>query len=130
MNRKKLIIKIKQNDTPALPLSLAVQYGSLIFLSGTVSTDLETGEPLLGTVEFETERIIKNIETILEAAGSSLDCVLKTQVFLTDISYFQKMNEVYRIYFPQDQPARSTVGIKLAGDYKLEIEAVAYVPES
>ena len=111
------------------PLSRAVCYGSLVFVSGTVSEDIETRKPLLGTIESETEQIIKNIEVILKAAGSSLDCVLKTQVFLSDVKYFQQMNDVYRKFFPHDPPARSTIGIILAGDYKLEIEAVAYIPE-
>ena len=111
------------------PLSRAVCYGSLVFVSGTVSEDIETRKPLLGTIESETEQIIKNIEVILKAVGSNLDCVLKTQVFLSDTKYFQQMNDVYRKFFPHDPPARSTIGIKLAGDYKLEIEAVAFIPE-
>ena len=129
MSTKKRIVRLNENEKIELPLSHAVCYGSLVFVSGNVSLDLQTREPLLGTIEFETERIIKNIETILKSAGSSLDCVLKTQVFLTDIKYFQQMNEVYKKFFPHDPPARSTVGIQLAGDYKVEIEAIAFIPE-
>ena len=129
MSTKKRIIRLKENENIGLPYSLAVRYDSLVFVSGNVSLDLETRKPLLGTIEFETEQVLKNIETILRSAGSGLDCVLKTQVFLTDIKYFQPMNEIYRRFFPHDPPARSTFGIQLAGDYKIEIEAIAYIPD-
>lgn len=125
----KKTIKLGENEQLGLPLSHAVQYGSLLFLSGNVSVEPYTRQPLLGTVEQETEQIIRNIEVILKAAGSSLDCVLKTQIFLTDISYFDAMNQVYSRFFPHNPPARSTFGIQLAGPYKLEIEATAYIPE-
>ena len=127
---KKEVITIPGAENPSSPLSLAVSYGSLIFVSGTVSVDLLTRKPLPGTIEEETERVLKNIETILEQAGSSLSCVLKSQVFLPDIGDFQRMNAVYRRFFPDQPPARSTVGIRLAGDFKVEIEVVAFKPEA
>ena len=130
MSTKKHVIPQKGSENMNVPpFSRAVCYGSLVFVSGTVSQDLETHKPLLGTIEFETEQVIKNIEVILKAVGSSLDCVLKTQVFLTDVKNFQQMNAVYRKFFSQDPPARSTIGIQLAGDYKVEIEAIAFIPE-
>lgn len=125
---EKKIIRM-DGDRLDLPLSVAVQYGSLLFVSGNVSQSLETREPLLGTVEAETERILLNIEAILKKAGSSLDRVLKVQAFLADIADFEAFNSVYVRFFPKDPPARSTFGIKLAGPYKLEIEAIAYVPD-
>lgn len=126
---KKKIIKVSGTATEAVPLSPAVLFGSLLFTSGQISKDLKTGNPRLGTVEEETEQIIGNIEAILKEAGSSLKYVLKTTVFLRDIEDFARMNKVYKKHFPEESPARSTVGVALAGDYKIEIEAIAYVPE-
>jgi 2-iminobutanoate/2-iminopropanoate deaminase len=128
MKNEKQVISVKGADAPASPLSPAISYGNLIFVSGTVSMDLVTRKPLPGTIEEETEQVIKNIETLLKQAGSSLDCVLKVTVFLPDIKDFAKMNGVYRKYFPNMPPARSTVGIQLAGPSKVEIEAIAYKP--
>ncbi len=127
MNEKR-IVEVKGAAPADLPLSRGVAYGSLLFVSGTVATDLQTGQPLFGTVEQETEQVLKNIEKVLQAAGSGLEHVLKTTVFLTRKQDFAKMNEVYRRYFPARPPARSTVVVELAADYQVEIEAVAYIP--
>jgi 2-iminobutanoate/2-iminopropanoate deaminase len=127
MEGKKVIL-IEGVTPPTAPISLAVSFGSLLFISGQVSKDLKTGEPRLGTIEEQTEQVLKNIETILNGADSSPDCVLKTTVFLRDMKDFPKMNEVYKKHFPGDKPTRSTVGVALAGDYKVEIEAIAFIP--
>jgi 2-iminobutanoate/2-iminopropanoate deaminase len=126
---KKKIIKIREAVPETAPLSPGVSFRSLLFISGQVSKDLKTGNPKLGTIEEETEQVLSNIEAVLKEAGTSSEHVLKTTVFLRDIKDFPKMNEVYRRHFREESPARSTVGVALAGDYKVEVEAVAYVPE-
>ena len=126
---KKKIIKVRSAVAETVPLSPGVSFGRLLFVSGQVSKDLNTGSPRLGAIEEETEQVLQNVEAILKEAGSSFECVLKTTVFLRDIKDFPRMNEVYKKHFPVGSPARSTVGVSLAGDYKVEIEAVAYVPE-
>lgn len=116
------------NVSGKLPFANAVRYGSLIYLSGIVSKDLDTGEYIEGTIEEETRTVFKNIESLLSQAGSSLGKVLKTTVFLSDINDFNRMNEVYSAYFEQiPLAARSTVEAKLVGKFKIEIELVAYV---
>jgi 2-iminobutanoate/2-iminopropanoate deaminase len=126
---KKKVIKLKGATAETVPLSPGVSFGPLLFISGQVSKDLKTGNPQPGTIEEETEQVLGNIEAILKEAGSSLQHVIKTTVFLRNIEEFQRMNEVYKRHFSQESPARSTVGVTLAGNYKVEIEAVAYVSE-
>ncbi len=126
---QKRVIQVEQTASRNLPLSEGITFGSLVFVSGTVSYDMDTGEPLFGTVEQETEQVIKNIQRVLQAAGSDLECVLKTTVFLTNRTYFDSMNAVYRKYFETKAPARSTLIVDLAADFKVEIEAVAYISE-
>ena len=119
---------IKTSDAPGvvLPLSQAIKLGNLIFTSGATARDPKTRELIGGDIEKQTERIILNLKAILEAAGSSLDKVVKVTVFLTDIRDFEGMNKVYRTFFPKDPPARSTVEVsKLAVDARVEIEMIA-----
>lgn len=109
----------------SLPVSTAIGVGDLVFCAGQVSVNPATGEPELGTVEAETRRTLENLKAVLESAGSSLDKVVKTTVFLTDLNKFEEMNRVYREFFPKDPPARSTVGVQLVKGFKVEIECVA-----
>ena len=110
------------------PLSPGIKAGGFIYVSGQVPVDPETGEVVEGGIEEQTRQTIENIRAILEAGGSSLDKVVKCTVFLTDISEFSRMNEVYSNFFPSVPPARSTIEVsKLAIDIKVEIEAVAVV---
>jgi 2-iminobutanoate/2-iminopropanoate deaminase len=121
---------IKTSDAPdvVLPLSQAIQLGNLVFTSGATARDPKTRELIGGDIEIQTERIILNLKAILEAAGSSLDKVVKVTVFLTDIRDFEGMNNIYRKFFPKDPPARSTVEVsKLAVDARVEIEMIAGV---
>ncbi len=86
---------------------------------------------MVGSIEEETDLALRNLSDLLKSAGSSLECVLKVTVFLRDMKDYAKMNEVYGRYFPQDPPARSCLGnIALAAQYKVEIEAVAHIPEN
>jgi 2-iminobutanoate/2-iminopropanoate deaminase len=100
----------------------------LIFTSGAIARDPETRELTGGGIEKQTEQVILNLQEVLEAAGSSLDKVVKVTVFLTDIRDFEGMNKVYRKFFTKDPPARSTVEVsKLAVDTRVEIEMIAGV---
>ncbi len=120
------VIEIPGSAPQTVPLSHGRCYGDLVFISGQVSRDLMTGKPLPGTIEEETEQVLKNIRTVLEAAGSSLECILKTTVFMTNKDEFARMNKVYEKFFPGAKPGRSAIIIGLAGDYRVEIEAIAY----
>ena len=120
------VVDIAGSAPQTAPLSHARCFGDLVFTSGQVSKDLMTGTAMPGTIEEETEQVLKNVKTVLEAAGSSLECVLKTTVFMVDKGDFQQMNKVYEKFFPGAKPGRSTVVVGLAGNFKIEIEAVAH----
>ncbi|UCH24974.1 MAG: RidA family protein [Trueperaceae bacterium] len=109
------------------PLSLAVRSGDFLYLSGHVPT--KDGQVVTGGIGPQTHQTFKNLIHTLEHAGASLDDVIKVNVFLTDMSDFSGMNEVYREYLPTDPPARSTVGtsaLALPG-LLIEIEMIAYL---
>ena len=121
---------IKAPDAPevVLPLSQAIKVDNLVFTSGMTARDPKTRQLIEGDIETQTERIILNLKAILEAAGSSLEKVVKVTVFLTDIRDFEGMNRAYRKFFPKDPPARSTIEVsKLAVPTLVEIEMVAAV---
>ncbi len=115
---------------PAGPYSPAVIFDRLVFVSGQGAKDPATGQ-LAGTdVESQTEQVIKNVASILEAAGSSLQHVLRCGVFLTDISDFPRMNAVYSRAFGAHRPARTTVQVSAlpSPGLRVEIDAIAYIP--
>lgn len=108
------------------PYSQAIMTDDLVFCSGQVGLDPATGELIPGGVEAETERVIRNLEAILDAAGCTLADVVKTTCFLADISDFATFNGVYARYWPDPPPARSTFGVAaLPRGARVEIEAVA-----
>lgn len=108
------------------PYSQAVRSAGLLFLAGQIPLDPATGQLVEGDIAKQTERVLENIKSILAAAGSSLDRVVKTTVFLKDINDFAAMNEVYGRYFGQNPPARSTVeAARLPRDARVEIDAIA-----
>jgi 2-iminobutanoate/2-iminopropanoate deaminase len=110
------------------PYSQAVVYNGLAYLSGQIPLDPATGELVPGGIAAETERVLENLKAVLAACGSSLDRVLKTTVYLTDMREFGAMNEVYGRYFPQDPPARATVqAARLPRDVRVEIDCIAAV---
>jgi 2-iminobutanoate/2-iminopropanoate deaminase len=108
-----------------LPLSPAIRAGGFIFVAGSVALNPDTGEPEHGTVASETRRILQNIKALLESAGSSLDKVVKVNVFIHDMNEFENMNRVYREFFPKEPPARTTCGVQLGYGFKVEIECTA-----
>jgi len=108
------------------PYSQAVRWGDLIFVSGQIPIDPATSQVVGDDVAAQTERVLKNLAAILEAAGASLGQVLKTTVYLRDLNDFAKMNEVYARFFSEQPPARATVQVaRLPRDVSVEIEAVA-----
>jgi len=114
---------------PIGPYSVAIRSGGLVFASGQVGLDPATGDLVPGGIEAETKQVLTNLSHVLEAGGSSMARVLKTTVFLQDISEFALMNAVYAEFFPNDPPARSTVavaGLPKAGA-RIEIDMIAAV---
>lgn len=108
------------------PYSQAVVAGGFVFASGQIPLDPQTGEFVAGGVAEQTKQVLINLIAVLEAAGSSLDQVVKTTVFLADMKDFAAMNEVYGRYFSAEPPARATVeAARLPRDARVEIEAVA-----
>jgi 2-iminobutanoate/2-iminopropanoate deaminase len=108
------------------PYSQAVKAGGFVFCSGQIALDPATGEMVAGSVAEQTRRVLQNLQAVLQAAGSSLDRVVKTTVFLQDFADFAAMNAVYAGYFPQAPPARATVQVaRLPKDALVEIEVVA-----
>jgi 2-iminobutanoate/2-iminopropanoate deaminase len=100
----------------------------LIYCSGQIPLDPRTGELVKGTIEEETRRVMENVAAVLLAAGGGFQHVVKTTIFLTDLSDFAKVNEVYGSYFPADPPARSTVQVAaLPRGARVEIECIAAV---
>jgi 2-iminobutanoate/2-iminopropanoate deaminase len=108
------------------PYSQAVRTGDLIFVSGQIPLDPQTGELVAGDIGAQTERVLQNVQAILESAGSAMAHIVKTTVFLADIADFAAMNEVYGRFFPNDPPARSAFQVAaLPKGARVEIEVVA-----
>lgn len=119
---------IKTNLAPAAigPYSVAVQIDGLVFTSGQIGLDPIKGELVEGGIEAQTRQVLTNIKHVLEASNSALKLVVKTTVFLKDMSDFTKMNSVYAEFFPTDPPARSTVAVAgLPKNALVEIETIA-----
>ena len=112
------------------PYSLGVKAGDLVFVSGTVGWDAKGNVAGDGSVKAQTRQAFENIRSVLEAAGGSLENVVKVTVFLTDPDDYREMNEVRAEYFPKDPPASSAFAIKrlIPPDLSVEIEAIAVLP--
>jgi 2-iminobutanoate/2-iminopropanoate deaminase len=112
---------------PAIgPYSQAIVHGDMVYCSGQIPLDPATGQLVPGGVAEQTARVLENLKAVLEAAGSSLDRVLKTTVYLQDMTEFPVMNEVYGRYFHVNPPARATVeAARLPRDARVEIECIA-----
>ena len=108
------------------PYSQAVKAGGFVFCSGQIPLDPATGEVAAGGIEAQTRRVLENLSAVLAAAGTGLDRVVKTTVFLADMGEFAAMNAVYAGFFPADPPARAAVEVSaLPRGVRVEIEAVA-----
>ncbi|NPV77242.1 MAG: RidA family protein [Anaerolineae bacterium] len=111
------------------PYSIGVQGGHFVFTSGQLGLDPATGNLVEGGVEAETHQAFTNLRTVLQAAGSDLDYIVKTTVFLRDINDFSRMNEVYSKFFTGAPPARTAIQAgNLPKGAAVEIEAVAIIP--
>lgn len=118
---------IQTNKAPAAigPYSQAVEVGNLLFISGQIPLDPETGAMVSGGVDVQTRRVLDNLKAVAEAAGKSLTEVVKCTVFLADMNDFASMNAVYAEYFTENFPARAAVEVaRLPKDALVEIEAV------
>jgi len=110
------------------PYSQAIRSGGFVFVSGQLALRPGVAELSGGTIQEQTEQVFANLRAILEAAGSGLDRLVKTTVFLTDLGEFAGMNEVYARHVGDRPPARSTIGIsQLPSGARVEIEAIAHV---
>jgi 2-iminobutanoate/2-iminopropanoate deaminase len=128
MNEKKIITTAKAPKALG-PYSVGVVAGNLVFTAGQLGVFPETGEPASDEIKGQTRQALLNISAILEAAGSGLQHVVKTTVFLRDMNDFAAMNEVYAEFFPTNCPARSAVQVaKLPKELAVEIETIAMVP--
>lgn len=120
-------------STPAAPAAIgpysqAIRAGSLLFVSGQIPLDPETGTMVDGDVTAQTDRVCRNLAAILEAGGSSLDRVVRATVYLADMSDFRAMNEVYGTYFTSPAPARATIqASRLPRDARIEIDVIAEI---
>jgi 2-iminobutanoate/2-iminopropanoate deaminase len=124
---RKVIVSAKAPKTLG-PYSVAIRSGNLVFASGQLGLDPATGDLIPGEIEAETRQSLTNLSHVLEEAGSGLDAVVKTTVFLRDIKDFPKMNAVYAEFFPANPPARSTVQAgALPKNGAVEIEVIALV---
>lgn len=122
----KEIIQTEHAPAAIGPYSQAIKGNGLVFASGQIPTDPATGQFVAGGIAEQTEQVLKNLAAVLEAAGSGLDRVVKTTVFLVDMQEFAVMNEVYGKFFKEEPPARATVEAgRLPRDARVEIEAIA-----
>ena len=125
VNMKKEIINTNKAPKAVGAYSQGIQIGDLVFTSGQIPVDPETGE-MAKTIEDQTAQCLRNISAILEEAGSSLDNAIKLTVFLQDINDFVAMNEVYASFFTKEAPCRSAVEVAaIPKGAKIEIEAIA-----
>lgn len=123
----KKIIQTAHAPKPVGPYSQAVQQGPFLFCSGQIAIDPATDEVHRGSVESQTQLVMKNIEAVLKEAGCDFSHVVKTTIFLTDMNDFAQVNSVYAKYFTSAPPARSTVAVAgLPKGVQVEIEVLAY----
>jgi 2-iminobutanoate/2-iminopropanoate deaminase len=125
----KKIIATQNAPAAVGPYSQGVMVGNMVFTAGQIAIDPATGKIVEGAITEQTQQVMRNLQAILVAAGTSLDNVAKTTVFLQDMDDFKEMNQVYSRYFEGEPPARSTVQVsKLPLAVLVEIEAIALIP--
>src|SRR5918997_6510540 len=129
----KRVVRTESAPAPfqGAPYSQAVVWNDLVFVSGQIPIDPETGEMVQGGIREQADRVMRNVQAVIEEAGSSLDNLLKTTIFITDLGNFGELNEVYRGFVGDRPPARATVEIKsLPQRALLEIDAIASISRS
>jgi len=125
---KKEVIAVDKFPRPTVPYSYGVKAGNLLFIAGQVGVDPANNKLRGSSISEQTEQALTNMANVLKAAGSSMEHVVKTTVFISDFKDFEEMNKLYAKFFPTDQPARSTVQVVLYDGFKVEIEAIAVIP--
>ncbi len=124
----KKIISTKNAPQAIGPYSQAIQYNNLLFVSGQIPIEPETGQIIIGSVKEQATKVLENLKNILIASGSSLNNVLRTTIYLTNLEDYSTVNEVYALFFSDSQPARSTIQVsRLPMDVQIEIDAIACV---
>lgn len=122
----KLVPAVPRAAKPIGPYSVAAEAAGLVFISGQIAIDPASGQKVEGDASVQAKRILENLAVVLSDLGLGFDAVVKTTIFLTDIADFAAVNEVYRGYFGEAPPARSTVQVAaLPGGFRVEIEAIA-----
>lgn len=125
---KKEVISTDKAPKAIGPYSQAIRAGEFVFVSGQISLNPDSGEVVTGDIEAQAERVLKNVAAVLEAAGSSMEDVVKTTVYLKDLSDFPRFNECYARFFTKNPPARATIeASRLPKEVRVEIDAVAVV---
>ena len=125
---RKEIIVVDKLPKPPVPYSHCVKAGNFLFIAGQVGVDPANSKLKGSSIQEQTEQALTNMGNVLKAAGSSMELVVKTTVFISDFKDFEEMNKVYARFFPTNQPARSTVQVVLYDGFRVEIEAIAIVP--
>ena len=125
----KKIINTTEAPSPIGPYSQAVSHNGLLFISGQIPLMPDSGMMVAGNIEEQTIQVMNNLNSILKAAGSDFENVVKTNIFLKDMNDFPKVNEVYGSYFSKNFPARETVEVsRLPKDCNVEISMIAICP--
>jgi 2-iminobutanoate/2-iminopropanoate deaminase len=123
----KIIINSDNVPSPIGPYSQAVSFGNLIYTSGQIALDADSGMMVNSNIDEETKKVMHNLENLLREAGSSFSKVLKTSIFLKDMEDFAAVNSIYASYFEDNFPARETVQVsRLPKDANVEISMIAY----
>lgn len=123
---QKHVIHTTKVPPARVPLSQAIKVGEWVFASGQLGLEVSTGKLAPGGIVAETTQVCENLKAVLEAAGSSLEKVVKVTIYVADLGELMPMNEVFSRYFPQDPPARTTFQCAaLVGGARVEIEAIA-----
>lgn len=123
---EKKVISTQKAPAAIGPYSQAIGFGNLLFISGQIPVNPETGETIKGDIEDQTVQIMTNLKAILESAEMGLQDVVKTTIFLRKLEDFDRVNNVYKSYFESNPPARTTVGVsRLPKDVDIEIDAIA-----
>ena len=124
----KEIIYTANAPEPIGPYSQAIKHSDTVYISGQIALDPKSGELINETLEIETRQVLKNLEAIITAAGSSINNVIKCSIFITDMASFGEINSIYGEYFTSNPPARETVEVSsLPKGVRVEISCIAHV---
>ena len=124
---EKIVISTNTAHAAIGPYSQAIKVGNLVFISGQIPITPATGEIIQGDIRHQTRQVLENLKRILETAGSSLNKVVKTTIFMKDLNNYAAINDVYKEFFQHAPPARSAVqAARLPKDVGVEIEAIAF----